>query len=134
MNVEIRMQGGLPYVAVTLSYKGRQLELDQIVVDSGSAGTVFSSDEVAILGILPEGSDKLHRVRGVGGFEFVYSKTIEALALGTMNVENFEVQVGAMNYGFPLQGVIGVDFLRAARAVIDFGVLEVRPSSQASAQ
>lgn len=94
----------------------------------GSAGSVFSADEVAELGILPEHSDLLHRVRGVGGFEFVYSKRIESLALGSLRIQDFVIQVGALHYGFPLQGIVGMDFLMATRAVIDLGALEVRES------
>lgn len=103
-----------------------------MVVDTGSGGSVFSADEVANIGILPEHTDFLHRVRGVGGFEFVYSKRLESLAVGSLQADDFEIQVGALHYGFPLQGLIGMDFLVRTRAVIDLGALEIRRSDRRS--
>ncbi|MCP4662725.1 MAG: clan AA aspartic protease [bacterium] len=95
-----------------------------MVLDTGSAGSVFSADELAQIGILPGLEDKIHRVRGVGGFEFVYSKRIESIALGTMRVDDFEIQVGAMQYGFPLQGIVGMDFLLDTKAIVDLESLD----------
>jgi predicted aspartyl protease len=115
---------------VRLVFDGRQSYLDDVIIDTGSAASVFAADVVAELGILPEPTDKIHRVRGVGGFEFVYSKRIDSLSIGTLVVSDFEIQVGAMHYGFPLQGLIGMDFLTAAKAIIDLGRLEIRPSDE----
>ncbi len=123
--MKLRLRGLLPYVPVTVTFAGRQLTLDDVVLDTGSAGSVFSADELAQIGILPGFEDKIHRVRGVGGFEFVYSKRIESMALGTMRVDDFEIQVGAMQYGFPQQGIVGMDFLLATKAIVDLESLEV---------
>ena len=126
--MKIRVEGRLPYVTATLTFGNRELNLRHVVVDTGSAASVFSADEVATVGVLPGKTDILHRVRGVGGFEFVYSKRIETLTVGSLQADDFEIQVGALQYGFPLQGLIGMDFLVATRAVIDLGALEVRRS------
>ena len=72
-----------------------------------------------------EPEDRLYRIAGVGGTEFVFSKRLEGVALGEMELRDFEVQIGAMNYGFPIQGIIGMDFLLQFQAVIDLGRLEV---------
>ena len=127
--MKVRIRGHLPYVTATLTFQGRKLELEHVVIDSGSAASVFSADEVAEVGIVPEHTDFLHRVRGVGGFEFVYSKRLDSLGVGPLQVDGFEIQVGALHYGFPLQGLIGTDFLLKTRAVIDYGALEIRRSS-----
>jgi len=94
-------------------------------LDTGSAGTVFSADEVSHLGIGPEPSDVLRRVVGVGGAEFVFSKRIGRLALGDLGASDFEIQIGAMDYGFPIQGLVGMDFLLSSAAIIDLGRLEI---------
>ena len=41
----IRIQDGLPYVAMPLLYRNQQLELPNVLLDTGSAGTVFPADE-----------------------------------------------------------------------------------------
>ncbi len=41
----------------------------------------------------------IHRIRGLGGTEFVFTKQIDRTALGNLEVRNFEIEVGAMAYG-----------------------------------
>lgn len=72
-----------------------------------------------------EPEDMIHRIRGVGGTEFVFSKQIDTLAVGGLLVNGFEIEVGAMDYGFDLDGIIGLDFLRAVEAKIDLGNLTI---------
>lgn len=81
--------GRLPYVRATLRFAGRRLKLDRVLLDTGSGGSVFAADAVDALGIEPEGPDIIHRISGVGGSEFVYSKRVDQLALGDMKIDNF---------------------------------------------
>lgn len=126
--MKIRLTGGLPYVTATLNHQGRSLTLDDVVLDTGSGGSVFAADELLRLGILPEPNDPLRRILGVGGSEFVFSKRLDGIALGDLEVSGFDVQVGAMDYGFPIQGILGMDFLLAVKAIIDLDRLEISPS------
>jgi hypothetical protein len=123
--MKIRLEGRLPFVTVSLSHGGRDLGLDRVLLDTGSAASVFSADEVSYLGLVPEPTDVLRRVVGVGGGEFVFSKRIARLALGDLDATDFEIQIGAMDYGFPIQGIVGMDFLLKAAAIIDLGRLEI---------
>jgi hypothetical protein len=86
----------------------------------------WAADLLDSLGLEPEGTDRVRRVLGVGGSEFVYSKKIEELAVGDLKVADFEIQIGAMNYGFPLDGIGGMDFLLATQVIIDLRTLEIR--------
>jgi predicted aspartyl protease len=132
--VRLRLEGRLPFVAATLGFGGQELTFERVLLDTGSAASVFAADAVRDLGIEPAGEDIIRRIRGVGGAEFVYSKRVESLAVGSMLVGDFEVQIGAMEYGFPLQGLLGMDFLLATRAVIDLGGLEIRPAAPSPPQ
>lgn len=124
--MKLRIEGRLPFLAVTLTFRKQKLDLDRVLLDTGSAGTVFAADLLAPLGIEPEGTDRVRRILGVGGSEFVYSKKLDELAADEMKVSDFEIQVGAMRYGFPLDGIVGMDFLLATRAVIDLDARELR--------
>lgn len=98
--MNIRLEGRLPFVTVSLGNGSKTIVLDQVLLDSGSAATMFSVDEVAKLGILPEPTDPIRRVVGVGGSEFVVAKRIERLVLGEIEIQDFPIQIGAMDYGF----------------------------------
>ena len=78
----IRLEHGLAYVEVALTYLHRTLSLESVILDTGSASTIFASDRLMEIGLVPEPSDPLKRIRGVGGVEFVFTKRIDRLAVG----------------------------------------------------
>lgn len=124
--VKIRLQNGLPYITVKVSYRGRDLELHNVLLDTGSAGTVLSIDKMLSIGLEYAADDAVHRIHGVGGTAFVFSKTVEQLAIDDIHVDGFEIEVGGMNYGFEMDGILGLDFLLRVGAVIDFVAMEIR--------
>lgn len=95
------------------------------MLDTGSAGTLFHVERLMTIGLLMEPEDMIRRIRGVGGTEFVFSKRVDELSVGDLSVSHFDIEVGAMDYGFDLDGIIGLDFLRAVRAKIDLGALTI---------
>jgi predicted aspartyl protease len=118
--MKVRMVDGLPYVAANLSYRGNEIALENVLLDTGSSGVIFPTDQVLKIGLIYEPEDTVHRIRGVGGSEFVFTKRIDSLAVGDLQVQNFEIEVGSMDYGFEFDGIIGMDFLITVGAVIDF--------------
>ncbi len=118
---EIRIREGLPHVSMSLYHRSRRLDLENVLLDTGSASSIFSADRLLDIDLRCEPTDILNRIRGVGGTEFVFSKTIDRLALGDLTIADFEIEVGAMDYGFnfELEGIVGMDFLEHVGAVID---------------
>lgn len=127
--MKIRLQDGLPLVSATVEYGGQSLELQNVLIDTGSSGTMLPTDQLLEIGVQYEPDDQIQRIRGVGGSEFVFIKKVDALIAGTLKVKSFPVQVGAMDYGFSIDGILGMDFLLKARAVIDLVTLEVRQTA-----
>jgi hypothetical protein len=127
MNIQVR--DGLLYVTVTLLYSGQQLDLANVLLDTGSAGTLFAADQVVAVGLQYEADDPGQRIRGIGGAEFVFVKRIDRLSVGELQVSDFAIEVGAMDYGFAIDGIIGTDFLLQVGAVIDLSRLEIHRAS-----
>jgi len=121
----IQMQQGLPYVQVSLVYRHQQKIFTQVLLDTGSAGTVFAADAVLELGLQFESQDPVHRICGVGGAEFVFAKQVDGLALGTFELRNFEIEIGTLDYGFAIDGILGINFLHQVGACIDLAKLEI---------
>src|SRR5439155_13269086 len=124
-SMKITIKDGLPYISVTLIFRSQQISFDEVIIDTGSTGSTFSIDKLSTIGITPEPNDPIYRVSGVGGSEFVFAKQIESLILGNLRVDNFLIEVGAMQYGFNLDGIVGMDFLLQTKAVIDLNRLEI---------
>jgi len=124
--MKIRLEHGLAYLEVVLTFRGRSLSIRDTILDTGSASTIFSADRLLEIGILPEPKDALHRLRGVGGTEFAFTKRLDFLAVEDRKVPDFEIEVGAMDYGFPADGILGLDYLLRAGALIDLQSLDLR--------
>jgi predicted aspartyl protease len=124
--MKIRLEHGLAYVEAVLTFRGRSLFLRDAILDTGSSSTIFAADRLLEIGIVPEPSDALHRLRGVGGTEYAFTKRLDLLAVGDMEVPDFEIEVGAMDYGFPAEGILGLDYLLRTGALIDLRRLELR--------
>ena len=101
------------------------IEIADVLVDTGAASTVINADFAAQAGVYVSPADTLRRLRGVGGHEHVFTRHVDRLAIGDRGVDQFEVEIGEMDYGFEMGGILGMDFLRAARAVIDLGRLTI---------
>jgi hypothetical protein len=123
MNIDVKY--GLPFVAVTICYLEKEHSLKRVLLDTGSAGTVFSADVVDEIGVKVEPGDVLNKIRGVGGIEVVYSKRFDFVRLGEVSLGNFEVEIGEMDYGMHIDGIIGFDFIRAANLIIDSKELQI---------
>jgi hypothetical protein len=126
--MKIRLEHGLAYVEGVLTFRGRSLRLGDTILDTGSSSTIFSADRLLEIGVVPEPADALHRLRGVGGTEYAFTKRLDLLAVGEMKALDFEIEVGAMDYGFPADGILGLDYLLRIGALVDLRRLELRLS------
>lgn len=102
--------------------------LNNILIDTGSGGSVFKMDVVDEIGIAIESDDVIETISGVGGAEFVYQKKVDCLELGELRIEDFTIEVGVMDYGFELNGIVGMDFLRKVGTVIDLNEMKIKKS------
>ena len=123
MDLELRHK--LPFVSATLDHQGGSVELKPVLIDTGSASTVLSADVVEAVGITPQPDDVINKLRGIGGTEVVYMRVVDRLAIGAASISKFEVEIGGMDYGFEIQGILGMDFLRQTGAVISLKKLTV---------
>jgi len=78
-----------------------------------------------------EPEDIVRQVRGVGGIEYVVVRHIDRLSIGKLEVTNFEIEAGAMDYGFEVEGIIGLDFLLQTGTLVDLARLEIRKEARA---
>ena len=121
--MKIYLRHELPFITVRLKHEEGKVTLPDVLIDTGSASTLISADIAIDLGLGPGPEDKIYTVRGIGGTEFVYEKFITRIEVGDIVAYNFKIQVGAMDYGFKINGILGMDFLIQNKIVIDTGKL-----------
>ena len=118
INFELRNK--LPFISITAVHGGIEFRIDNVLVDTGSAATIFASDYVRQFGIDSEPWDKIRKIVGVGGNEYVIEKRIDTLIIDGVSIEDSIIQVGDMDYGFGINGIIGGDLLMRTKMIIDY--------------
>lgn len=117
---------GLPFVSMTVVFRGRELKLEKVLLDTGSASTLLNADIVQEIGMVPEGNDIVDIIRGVGGVEYVYTKYLDSIIVDEAILKDFQVEIGNMDYGMEIDGILGFNFLKQAGSVIDAGEMQLK--------
>ncbi len=115
----------LPFICIHLRHGNARLEIPNILIDTGSATSILSADMLDATGISPEPADRLRKVSGIGGCEVVYERTIDFISIDSCEISECLVQIGSMNYGFEINGILGMDFLKQSKAGIDIEAEEI---------
>ncbi len=128
--MKLYLEKRLLFTNVLLEHNGRSVNLDRVLVDTGSAATIFQTEILASVGVIYAPDDEIHEVFGVGGSELVFQKQLEKVVCADLTMVDFPVEVGWLDYGIELDGILGLDFLLATRAILDLGTLEIQSISR----
>lgn len=123
--MQLSLKYDLPFVTIKILYRGKIKEVPSVLVDTGSGSTILSADVVSEVGIVPEPEDTLYNIRGVGGSEVVFSRRVDSIQMDEGQISDFEIEVGGMDYGFEINGILGMDFLLHTGAIIDLKELRM---------
>ncbi len=113
------LKNDLPFITVLVTHKGKTVEVQNVLIDTGSGSTVFSADIVSTIDIKPQASDTLHTIHGVGGREVVFTRKVDVIKVGNQKISDIEIEISGMDYGFDINGILGMDFLTVAGAIIN---------------
>jgi predicted aspartyl protease len=118
--MEIQYRDDLLFTSIEISYKGKSKIIDNIVIDTGAAGTIISPDAVDDIGIYAELGDRIMEYYGVGGSTHnAFIKTLDEIKLGTESSKNIEIDFGLIDTNGEINGLLGLDILMNLGVVID---------------
>ena len=123
--MQLTLKNNLLFTQVTVAYQNRSVEIANVLVDTGSATTILATDVVAAIEIEVAPDDVLHTIRGVGGTEAVFTRWVDYLRVNDCCLHNFEIEIGGMDYGFELNGILGMNFLLPAKATINLQEMRI---------
>ncbi|NQX48335.1 clan AA aspartic protease [Paenibacillus tritici] len=127
--MQIEFIHGLLQTKMTINYRNHSLTIDKLVVDTGAAHSLLSSDIVSELGIKFENGDKLVRSFGIGGDEYTFQKTIDQIQIGELIMNDIPIDFGIFHEGINyINGLIGLDILKNGDMVIDLHRMEMFPA------
>lgn len=119
----LRLESGLLFVSLQLEFRGRSIAVENALLDTGAASTVITTPLADALKIVPEPTDSLRRLVGIGGVEWVYTKHVDYLQVGTEKQSDFEIEISGSDYGFGIDAILGTDFLLTIGATINLKTL-----------
>lgn len=116
----------LLFTSIEVCYKGQSKIIDNIVIDTGAAGTIISPDAVDDIGIFAELGDRIMEYYGVGGSTHnAFVKNIDEIKLDNKSISNIEVDFGLIDTEGKINGLLGLDVLIELGVVIDLKKLEL---------
>jgi hypothetical protein len=125
--MKLRVEDGLPLVSLTLSHEQKEIELNNVLLDSGCSKTIFDTDILEQIGIeldLVKGQTRV--MYGVGGTgELCYEQTVENLEVDSFFLPSFQLQLGMTSDSYGFDGILGVDFMITAGLKIDFKRMKI---------
>jgi predicted aspartyl protease len=124
--MRVALKDNLPFITLTITYKGESIDIPNILIDTGSGTTILAADIVSAINVTPSPEDILYTIQGVGGNEVVFSRTVDFLKVGEQTLADFEIEIGGMDYGFEINGILGMDFLICAGAIINLQSMDLQ--------
>jgi hypothetical protein len=124
--MQLLLKDNLPFTSIVICYQGSSVEISSVLVDTGSASSIFAADIVESVQIVPSPEDIIHVVRGVGGTEVVFKRQVDFIQVGNFNLPDFQIEVGGMDYGFEINGILGMDFLKGSGAIINLTEMKIQ--------
>ena len=107
--MKFKFQNGLIWISVTIIYERNPIQIDNCVVDTGSATTAIDIDQIEINYLKPS---KLKRLFGIGGgTQEVICQNVDALKIGEIVIPEVELEFGDLQGRLGINGFIGNDIL-----------------------
>ncbi len=104
---------------ITISFRGKEKVLKNVVVDTGAAQSIINSLAVEDIDIIPEYVGEISTTFGIGGEMAFFTKIVDSFKVADIEFTSLELDFGEIDSKGELMGLIGLDILEKLRAVID---------------
>lgn len=124
--MKIEYRDGLIFTSIKISYKDNSKIINNVIIDTGAAISIISSDVVDDIGLYAEPGDRIMEYFGACGITHnAFIKKINEIKLGSQSLKDMELGFGIIDTRREISGLIGLDVLMKAGAVIDLKNLNI---------
>ncbi|MFD2618400.1 retropepsin-like aspartic protease [Terrilactibacillus laevilacticus] len=125
--MKLSYDGQLITTTLYVEFRGMALEINDVIVDTGSSHTVINPDILEKIGVRYENGDVIYEAYGIGGTVPFYTKVMDNVKIDTFSIKNFEIDIGMLPNNH--NGLLGLDILKSYNFTIDLENLELNPSN-----
>ncbi|QOY37914.1 retropepsin-like aspartic protease [Anaerobacillus isosaccharinicus] len=126
--MKIKYKYGLLLVDIRLTFKGKSVVIENMVVDTGAARTLISQNVVEEIGLGVDLQDRIVTYYGIGGKEHAFRKRVDQIQVGDFTVNEVELDFNDFGYD-DINGLLGLDLLMEAGYIIDLAQLQMNISN-----
>ena len=94
--MKISFDGQLIITSLIVTFRGKTLRIDDVIIDTGSSHTAISPDVLEKIGVTYENGDVIYEAYGIGGTVPFYTKIMEEIQIDTFVVKEIEIDVGVL--------------------------------------
>ncbi len=58
--MRLQLRDKLPFVSIQIKHQEKSIKIKNVLIDTGSGGTLLSADALSKIGITPQANDTLH--------------------------------------------------------------------------
>ena len=124
--MKISFDGQLITTSLIVTFRGKTLQINDVIIDTGSSHTVISPDVLEEIGVTYENGDTIYEAYGIGGTVPFYTKVMDKIQIDKFNVKDIEIDVGVLPKDH--NGLLGLDILMTYDFIVDMDKLELYPS------
>jgi hypothetical protein len=117
---KLNLKDGLLYTSINLVHEGQEIIINDVIIDTGAFHTIIAPEFLDELDAGFSEDDRLVKASGYGG-TICYSvrKRIDKIFCGDIVLDNIKLDFGDIDPNERVNGLLGLDFLRAAGVIID---------------
>lgn len=123
--MQIRPEDELLMTSMHITINGASKIIGNIVIDTGAAHSMLSSDAVDDMNIRYVNGDKLVTMYGIGGEEHAFEKVLDSIRLGNIDLGSYGMHFGSLDPRGRINGLLGLDLLMKTGLVLDLKNLQV---------
>lgn len=123
--MKLQLNHGLLHTTITLHFNGKRKEVDNVVIDTGAAHSIISSDAVDDIGIYWTPDDEIIDSVGIGGVQNSFVKKMNEVHFAGKVFNDFPLDFGYFDPELNINGLIGLDILLLGRFHIDLNHLTI---------
>jgi hypothetical protein len=118
--VNLTYKNGLLYTSLILYHDGKEVLVEDVIVDTGTFHTIISPVFLEELDTEVELDDEIVNAYGLGGGRCSsLRKRIESISIGEISMANMRIDFGEIDPQDRVNGLLGLDLLKASKVIID---------------
>jgi predicted aspartyl protease len=123
---QLKFKHGLLYADITLVHTNKKIDITDVIIDTGASHSVIIPDFLNENDIGFDNSDELVVMSGIGGAEAsAVRKRIDSITIGSISMKDIIIDFGVVDPKDRINGLIGLDLLKAAKIVIDLDEMTI---------